>query len=395
MHYVSALPSYDLHNKRVILRADLNVPLNNGTITDDYRLQAILPTIDAILKKGGYITLLTHIGRPKNNEPLLSTKILLSWFAQKNYSISWAASIDEAEHLLNTSIHPILLVENLRFYPEEKKGDIIFAKKLSTFGDFYINDAFGALHRNDTSIALLPTLFDFHHKTIGLLVEKELKMLTQLLHEPQKPFVIVVGGGKVKDKIPVIENLLHHAQTIALCPALAATFLKAMGKEVGKSLVDETVIPLCTSIIEKAKKFHVSLVFPLDYLIAYDTMQGNIEIISAEKFPHNGIALSIGPRTIAYYATILQDAKKIFFNAAMGFWNIPESLLGTQALLRAIAQSPAFSVVGGGDSVAAAHQEGLSQTIDFLSTGGGATLTYLSGKELPGLQALYHQHINK
>ena len=285
MYYTSALPTYDLNNKRVILRADLNVPLDNGIIVDDYRLQAILPTIDLILKKKGTITLLTHIGRPKKQEVLLSTKLLLDWFTQRNYTVSWAATIDEALQLINMPIKSILMVENLRFYPEEKNQDLSFAKKLSTLGDFYVNDAFGALHRTDTSITALPTFFAPDHRTIGLLVEKELTTLAKLIDKPQKPFVIILGGGKVKDKVPLIENFLHHSNTILLCPAIVTTFLKAIGQEVGKSLVDETALELCKSIIEKAKSRGIEIVFPTDYLIAHQTIQGTREIVGAHNFP--------------------------------------------------------------------------------------------------------------
>lgn len=395
MTYISQLPQYDLTNKRVIVRADLNVPLNNGTIVDDYRLQAILPTLDLIRAKGGLITLMAHIGRPKKQEPALSTKLLINWFAQKNYHLIWAKDIERAQELTASNENKIVLLENLRFFPEEKNHDAHFAQKLSTLGTFYVNDAFGALHRDDTSITLLPKLFLADHRTIGLLVEKELSVLAALVTNPKEPFVIILGGGKVKDKLPVIENLLNHAQAILLCPAIVATFLKAMGKEVGKSLVDDTALDACKAIIKKAANRNIQLSFPLDFLIAHGTITGPIETIDIDSFPQDGIALSIGPKTIENYAATIRKANTIFYNAAMGFLDIPESLKGTHALLQAIANAQAFSVVGGGDSVAAVQRARLSSSIDFLSTGGGATLTYLSGKKLPGLDAIYNECSNK
>ena len=388
MNYQSALPHYDLDNQRVILRADLNVPINNGVIADDYRLQAILPSIDLILKKNGSITLLTHIGRPQKQDPSLSTQILVPWFAQHNYRVSWAKDIEHAKELINTPSNPIVLLENLRFYPEEKTQDSNFAHKLSTLGTYYINDAFGALHRNDTSITTLPQLFAPDHRTIGLLVEKELKILSKLTNNPAQPFVMILGGGKVKDKLPVIENLLSLTHTILLCPAIVATFLKAQGQEVGKSLVDATALELCRATLEKAKKHNVQILLPVDYLIAHNTLDGIIDTVDAQNFPVDGIALSIGPKTIELYSQSIHNASTLFFNCAMGFLSIKRSLEGTQALLEAMANAKAFSVVGGGDSVAAAQRSGLANEIDFLSTGGGATLTYLSGKKLPGLQAV-------
>lgn len=388
MNYQSALAHYNLDNQRVILRADLNVPINNGIITDDYRLKAILPTIDLILKKNGAITLLTHIGRPQKQEASLSTRILVQWFAARNYTISWASNIKQAQSLIATPGNPIVLLENLRFYPEEKAQDQNFALALSSLGNYYVNDAFGTLHRQDSSITLLPLQFKPDHRTIGLLVEKELLVLSKLIDNPAQPFVLILGGGKVKDKLPVIENLLTKTHTILLCPAIVATFLKARGQEVGKSLVDQTALELCKIIEEKAQKNNVRILVPVDYLIAHNDLDGILETVNADNFPADGIALSIGQKTIELYTRVIGQAGTIFFNCAMGFLQKEKSLEGTQKLLQAIANAHAFSVVGGGDSVAAVVRAGLSNKIGFLSTGGGATLTYLSGKKLPGLQAL-------
>ena len=313
----------------------------------------------------------------------------MPWFTHKSYQIDFASNIEQAAKLKKNGTHQIILLDNLRFFPGEKAGDINFAHQLAALGDFYVNDAFGSLHREDSSITLLPSLFAQDHRTIGLLVEKELAMLNKLLYTPEKPFIMILGGGKVSDKLPLIENALNRVQSILLCPAIVCTFLKAQGFEMGKSLVDTAALPLCKNIIEKAAQLNVQLLFPLDFLIALDTKNGATKTVDISHFPANGIALSIGPKTIAHYDTIIQQAHTIFFNAAMGFLDVPESLLGTQELLHVVAQSNALSVVGGGDSVAAAMAAGLSGKLGFLSTGGGATLMYLSGKILPGLAALY------
>lgn len=391
MHYTSTLPSIPLQDMRVIVRADLNVPITDGIIVDDYRLEALRPTIDLILKKRGLITLITHIGRPKNQEPELSTKILVPWFAKHGYTVSWAANIAQAQSLIAKHQNSFVILENLRFYPEEKSKDLLFAQQLKTLGDFYVNDAFATLHRDDTSITMLPSLFSHDRKTIGLLVEKELNALDPLLTNPQKPYTVVLGGGKVHDKLPVIEHLLAHVSTILLCPALSNTVLKAMGQTTGISLVDQTALSLCNAIIQKAQELSIPLLYPLDYLIALDTINGPLSYVDAEKFPARGLALSIGPRTVEHYASIIKNSRTIFFNAAMGFRAIPKSQQSGYDLLRAIASSSAYSVVGGGDSVAMVHEIGLEHSISFLSTGGGATLTYLSGKELPGLKAIYEK----
>jgi len=394
MNYTSSIPLWNVENKWIVLRADLNVPLNKSEIANDYRLQGVLPTIDALLKKKGRILLLTHLGRPTRYDPALSTKILVPWFINRHYKIAWAENPEHALELEKKSDSAIILLDNLRFFPGEKTGDTDFARKLAVLGQFYVDDAFGSLHREDSSISVLPTLFAPDHRTIGLLVEKELTALNKLLYAPEKPFIMILGGGKVTDKLPLIDTVLDKVQTILLCPATVCTFLKAKGYEVGKSLVDQTALPLCMQIIKKAEKLSVKLEFPLDYLIALDTKKGVLKTVDAHEFPGNGIALSIGPKTIASYSAIIQQANTIFFNAAMGFQDVQESGHGTQALLEAIARSKAFSVVGGGDSVTVALNAGLSSELDFLSTGGGATLMYLGGKILPGLKAIFGDEKN-
>ena len=388
--FTCLLPTWDIQNKRIILRADLNVPLENGVISNDYRLQSLKPTLDYIRQHGGTTTILTHIGRPESPTPALSTKHLLPWFKDNGYVVTWCATIQEAQAALINNNQSFILLENLRFFPGEKDHDTNFARDIAQLGDFYLDDAFASLHRDDSSITLVPTFFPPEKRSVGLLVEKELTMLDKLMISSKKPFALVTGGGKVTDKIPLLFNMLNKVTDILLCPATVFSFLYAQGKECGISLIDKNAATSCNEIITRAQQQNVTIHFPLDYQMSLDNTQGEIVIVDAHNIPHNGIGLSIGPKTIERYSHIIRNAHTIFFNAAMGFPSRPETTVGTQALLHAIAQSNGFSVIGGGDSVAAAQKLQLDGQIDYLSTGGGATLTYLSGQELPGLKVLSH-----
>jgi phosphoglycerate kinase len=382
------IPEWDLANKRVFLRADLNVPLKNGAIDDDYRLRAIVPTIKLLQEKGALVLLATHIGRPKTPDPKLSTRLLIPWLAQQGFTVTFAQTPQEAARLLSLRT-PLVLLENLRFFPGEQAHASLFAQELANLGDFYVNDAFGTLHRADTSVTLVPPLLPPEKRSIGLLVERELAALEKIRTKPEKPFVAIIGGGKVADKLPLLTGLLSHADTILLCPALVFTFLQAQKKPVGKSLVDPTHLTACSEFLELAKHKQVNIVFPLDYQIALNTIAGSLTYVDAETIPSNGIGISIGPKTIAAYTQILNGAHTTFFNAAMGFSQREETLHSTYALLQTIAKkADTTRVVGGGDSIAAVQKCGLEKKIGYLSTGGGATLAYISGAPLPGLAVL-------
>lgn len=385
----SLLPTFNMHNKRVFVRADLNVPIKNGIITNDYRLQALLPTIKYIQQAGGKIILATHIGRPKNVDPSLSTRALIPWFTSHGYSITFQSDLEQAYTDSFKDFHTILLLENLRFFPGEKNGDSAFAQKLASLGDYYVDDAFGSLHRTDASIVLVPTFFPADKRTIGLLVERELQMLDRLL-TPEQPFSLILGGGKVADKIPIINALLPRIHSLLLCTAISNTFVKALGNSIGKSLVDEAALPLCKELVDRAQELGVIVYLPVDYYAAHDSFNGPVitEPIDAQAFPHDAVAISIGPKTVALYAREFMKDHTLFVNGLMGDLNRPETLRGTQLLYAAIGRSPALSVIGGGDSVAAAYQLGDVSQFDYLSTGGGATLAYISGQELPGLSVL-------
>lgn len=378
------IPTWNLTHARVILRADLNVPLLEGKVINDFRLQALKPTLDYLLAHHAHVTILTHIGRPENQNPELSTRHLLPWFTAQNYDIQFAQTI-EATRISTSSI---TLLENLRFWPEERALSQQFAQQLASLGDYYINDAFGVMHRNDTSITLLAQEFDENHRSCGFLVEKEIAALEQIKDHPKQPFVAILGGSKIHDKIPLLEKLITKAQIIMLCPAIVFTFEKARGMRVGKSIVDEESINVCREIMALCEKQKVNLLFPVDYQIALDTVSGPLSYVDADKIPANAIGTSIGPKTLKLFSEALLNANTIFFNGVFGFLERKDTLEGARKLIELIAQSPATSIVAGGDTVAVAQAFGLLDSIDYVSTGGGATLAYIAGQDLPGLVAL-------
>ncbi len=390
LNYFSCkLKQFNLTNQRVLLRADLNVPLINSTIQDDFRLRALLPTLTYLQQHNAITFIITHLGRPKGSvDPKLSTKIFVPWFEKNNLNVIFE---NDLKKIQTTQYKPgtVILFENIRFFPGEQNHDQQFAQEVAACADYYVNDAFGALHRNDTSVTLLANCFAPDKKTIGFLVEKELQELTKLKQNPEQPFLLIIGGGKVDTKLALIEGMLNNTSAIMLCPATVFTFLKCIGKEVGKSLVDEASYTVAQKIMNEANKKDCALLFPVDYQIAQEKIDGPLQTVSASAFPANGIGISLGPKTLELWAPLIKQAKTIFVNAAMGFAQRPDTLEGLHELLKLVAASSAHSVVGGGDSVAAVEKFGLTNNkISFLSTGGGATLSYLSDNPLPGLECL-------
>ena len=381
----STLAAQDFNNKRVLLRVDMNVPLENGVILNDYRLQAILPTIDLIQEKNGKVILASHIGRPKGADSNLSTKNLLPWFQERGYTMDFEPDLEEAPRYSFENSDTILLLENLRFFPGEKTYDEIFAKQLADCADYYVQDAFAVLHRSDTSVTLTPHLFEKDHRLIGPLVEKELVHLNKLIADPKKPFVLIIGGGKITSKLPLLLNMLDLVDTILLCPAAVFTPLKSLGKPVGKSLVDDKKLNECKELLSEAEKKNVTIMFPVDYQVADQTIDGPLSIVDADAFSENAVGVSIGPKTAELFAQEIKSAGTIFYNGAMGFHHRPDTLEGMRSVFQAMQASNAYTVVGGGDSITTAQRLGFGDAFSFCSTGGGATLTYLSGHELPGL----------
>lgn len=387
---VSKLPDWHLKNKRVFFRADLNVPIDTaGNIFNDFRLHAILSTIDMLITKGCKIILATHMGRPKKEERHLSTHTLVSWFEQQGYKITHEPDLQKAKqksHLINDTI---LLLENMRFFPGEKKDDKEFAQQLKQLADYYVNDAFALLHRTDTSITLLPQLFDADTRTIGPLVEQELTTLGNIRFNPAHPYMLIIGGGKVHDKLPYLFDFLDKVDVIALCPAIVFTLAKAMGTRVGRSLVDDSALEQMQKFLRVAQEKNVRILFPVDYLIAQENLEGPLSYCDADNIPENAVGIAIGPKTIEAWKQEIKKTETIFFNAAMGMLERPETLEPLKQLLYVVAESSAYTIVGGGQSVATVKKYHLEHGINYLSTGGGAALAYVGGQELPGIDGLY------
>ena len=385
MKLTSFLPSWNCTNQRVFLRADLNIPLHNGQILGDRRLKATQPTLDYLIKQNAIVILATHIARPKNKDPKLTTHHLLPWFEKHGYAIIFCADLDTAyTQSQQASPGTIILLENLRFFDGEKNASIAFAQELAKLADWYIDDAFGALHRHDTSITLLPEQFEPQKRTIGFLVEKELGILTTFMDAPQHPVCIILGGGKVSDKIPLIEHLLPITDHLILCPAIVFTFAQSLEKPVGKSLVDDKVLDIARSILHKAPQENTQVHFPIDYQVADKEISGPLSFTSAEQFPSDSVGISIGPKSIQLFQSIIDTAQTTFFNGSIGFTDKPETLMGMKAILTVMANAKGTSIVAGGDSLSVLDLFDITGITHCL-TGGGSTLTYLSGKPLPGL----------
>lgn len=387
------LDNLDCHGKTVFLRVDFNVSLTpDGSVRDDARLQASLPTIAELRRKGAKLVLASHLGRPKGE---VNPKYSLLPVAKRLAEMTDADVIMPQDCIgmaVKKLVHDakedqIVLLENLRFHPEEEACDVGFSQKLAELADVYVDDAFGAMHRAHASTVGMVSFFK--EKAMGRLVEKEINFLSRLLHEPQKPFVVVLGGAKISDKMAVIENLMNFADTILIGGGMAYTFLKAQGFAVGKSLVEEPKIALAKRLLERAQNKGVTLLLPEDSVVAekFDAHSA-YRVLNNNQSWDGGMGLDIGPKTVAQFAKELAKAKTIFWNGPMGVYEMPAFQKGTDALARLMAESTALKVVGGGDSLAAIEQSGFADKIDHLSTGGGASLEFLEGKELPGLRAL-------
>jgi phosphoglycerate kinase len=349
-----------------------------------------LPTIDYIIKNNGTIILATHIGRPKVFDPALSTQHLMPWFRKKGYSIAFVQTPEEAALKSNKPQCPsILLLENMRFFPGEQQHNIEWAERLHACAEWYVNDAFASLHNDDTSLTLLPRLFPQEKKTIGFLVEKELAALSRLRYNPNRPFLVILGGGKPAKKLPFLQHLLSLVDTVLLCPPLVFPFLKAQEKSIGASFIEEKAMPIAERILQSplAKK----ILFPIDFQVAQNAPDGPLSYTLNPAIADHDVGIAIGPQTTDVYQHCIAQAQTILFNGPMGFADRPETMYATHQLLCAMAASPAYTVVGGGDSIAAAFNAHSADQINFLSTGGGATLAYVSGAALPALDSIFSQ----
>ena len=386
-----SLNDIDVAHRRVFMRVDFNVPLRDGVITDDTRIEAALPSIRHILDRNGRLILASHLGRPKGApEAKYSLKPVAARLKELlGRPVQFANDCigPEAESLAkNLKDGEVLLLENLRFHAEEEKNDPGFAKKLAALSDVYVNDAFGAAHRAHASTAGIAAFVQ--PAVSGFLMQKELEALGHALTKAEKPYVAIVGGAKVSDKIDLIESFLNLATHILIGGAMAYTFLRAKKIGTGKSLVEADKIDLAADLLSRAASKGVALELPVDHVVAAGLDATESQIVPIDRTPENLMGLDIGPETVKHYSSILAGARTIVWNGPMGVFENPKFAEGTFGIARAVADSKAFSIVGGGDSAAAVAQSGMESKITHISTGGGASLEFLSGQKLPGVEAL-------
>ena len=386
----------DVKGKKVLVRVDFNVPLskeNNEEIADDTRIKAALPTIDYLLENDAKVILMSHLGRPKGEaKPEFSLKPVADWlenhYKDKFHFFPSPEVVDDKvkEEVANLKEGEVCLIENTRYVAGETKNDPEFAKKLASLADLYVNDAFGTSHRAHASnvgvASILPS-------AVGFLIEKEIDVMGKALEAPEHPFVSILGGAKVSDKIGVIENLITKVDTILIGGGMAYTFLKAQGKEIGKSLLEEDKMDLSLELIKKAEANNVEILLPVDVVIADEIKAGaETEIVDIDSIPEDKEALDIGPKTAELFSSKIKEAKTVVWNGPMGVFEIKEFADGTNKVAAALAESDAITIVGGGDSALAIELAGLKDKITHVSTGGGASLEFLEGKTLPGIDCI-------
>ncbi|WP_099290927.1 phosphoglycerate kinase [Butyricimonas sp. Marseille-P3923] len=394
---MQTIDNYNFKNKRALIRVDFNVPLNDKfEITDDTRMRAAVPTIKKVLAGGGSVILMSHLGRPKNGpEDKFSLKHILKHLEELlGVPVKFADDcIGESAKEQAAALKPgeVLLLENLRFYKEEEKGDEGFAQKLASLGDVWINDAFGTAHRAHASTAVIAKFFP-NDKLFGYVMKGELESVDRVMHNPVRPFTAIMGGSKVSSKIDIIMNLMDKVDNLILGGGMTYTFKKALGGHIGKSICEDDKLDLALEIMKIAKEKGVNLVLATD-TIAGDAFSNdaNTQLVSSMEIPDGWEGLDIGPETIATFSKIIEESKTILWNGPVGVFEMPKFAVGTKAIADAIVKATAkgaFTLIGGGDSVAAINQFGLADKVSYVSTGGGALLEYIEGKELPGITAI-------
>jgi len=393
---MKTLSDFNFENKRALIRVDFNVPLNDKfEVTDVTRIVAAKPTIKAILKAGGSAVLMSHLGRPKGKDDTFSLRHIVNEVSSVlGVPVKFVSDCigDEVRDVVqNLKAGEVLLLENLRFYPEEKAGDINFAKQLAEWGEVYVNDAFGTAHRAHASTAVIAQFFE-NNACFGSLLEKEIQSIGKVLNDSKKPVTAILGGAKISSKIGVIENILDKVDHIIIGGGMSYTFIKAQGGKIGNSLCEDNKMELALEILEKAKAKGVKIHLPLDTVIADKfSNDANTEIVAIDEIPDGWMGLDIGPKTEIAYSFIIMQSKTILWNGPMGVFEMPKFAKGTIELGHAVVDATAdgaFSLVGGGDSVAAVKQFGFADRVSYVSTGGGAMLEMLEGKTLPGVAAI-------
>ena len=385
----------DVAGKKVIVRVDFNVPLDaNGKITDDKRIVGALPTIKYLVDKGAKTILVSHLGRPKegfeDKFSMRPTAVRLGELLGKNVIMakdvvgedakSKAAALKDGE---------VLMLENVRFHKEETKNDATFAKELASLAEIFVNDAFGTAHRAHASTA---GLADYLPAVCGFLIKKEIEFMGKALANPARPFVAILGGAKVSDKIAVIENLIDKVDTLIVGGGMAYTFLKAMGYNIGTSICEDDKVELAKSLMEKASAKGVNLLLPVDNMVAKEfNNDSEKKVVASNSMPDGWMGMDIGPTTIEKFASAIKNAKTVIWNGPMGVFEFPNFATGTKEVAKAVAESSSISIVGGGDSAAAVEQLGFADKITHISTGGGASLEFLEGKVLPGIDVLMNK----
>jgi 3-phosphoglycerate kinase len=378
----------DVRGKRVLVRVDFNVPVKNGEVTDDTRIRRAIPTIKYLLEQRAQPILISHLGRPKGEpDPKYAmdpvAKRLEELLGAPVLKLAAAVGPEVEEALNEWDGEGVVLLENSRFYPGETKNDPEFSEQLASLADLYVDDAFGAAHRAHATVVGVAELLP---AAAGFLLEEELDNLDKVLRAPERPFVAILGGAKVSDKLGVIESLLQVADTILIGGAMCFTFFKAQGYETGSSLVEEDYLDEAKRLMDEAGE---KLVLPVDVVAAEEMKEdAPSQVVKVEEFPPNLMGLDIGPETVEKFSRYIKEAKTIFWNGPMGVFEIDAFAKGTEGIARAVAESDAVTIVGGGDSVAALRKLGLENEMSFISTGGGASLEYVEGKELPGVAVL-------
>ena len=386
------LEDFDFAGKSIILRCDLNVPLDGNLITDDGRIKASLPTIKYLLDAGARITILAHLGRPKNGfENSFSLAPVASRLSELlDLPVVLAKELSDLSSNSN-STNKIQMLENIRFFPQETSKDenerLAFAKQLAEFGDIYVGDGFGAVHRKHASVYELPKLLP---NAAGKLISAEVEVLKKLTENPTRPYAVVLGGAKVSDKIGVISNLIEKVDVLAIGGGMVFTFISALGHQIGKSMVDLELIDNVKVLIKRAEESNVKLLLPTDVVVAPSfTKDAPATVVSVNKIPADQMGLDIGPDSAKAYALALQGCETVFWNGPMGVFEFPSFAHGTRTVAQTLSENSGFCVVGGGDSAAAIRTMGFDdEQFGYISTGGGASLEYLEGKLLPGLIAL-------